>query len=125
MSLATGDGWFAAVVGKDADGAVSVVVAGPSVTPGRFGIPDADEVAALAAEEAARAALPLGLDGCPLTNWLLSGFDAATHEQARTRAAAFAPPPNARRIRPQQREDGACGGDGVAGEPAEAAVGAE
>ncbi|PCC73461.1 hypothetical protein SAMN02745121_02810 [Nannocystis exedens] len=95
MALETGDGWFAAVAGKDVDGAVSVLVAGPGVDPRRFRVADP-------AELAARAALPLGADACPVTNWLLSGLDEATQALARTYAAAFAPPRNRRRARPRQ-----------------------
>lgn len=95
MALETGDGWFPAVVGKDADGAVSVLVAGPGVDPGRFEIPDPEEVAA-------RASLPLGPDACPVTSWLLSELDATTQALARTHTAAFAPPGAARRVKPQQ-----------------------
>lgn len=95
MALETGDGWFPAVVGKDADGAVSVVVAGPGVDPTRFKISEPVEVEA-------GAALPLGADGCPVTQWLLSELDATTRALALTHAAAFAPPSNARRVKPQQ-----------------------
>lgn len=95
MALATGDGWFAAVAGVDVDGAVSVLVAGPGVDPRRFRVADPEELAA-------RAALPLGADACPVTSWLLSGLDEATQALARTHAAAFAPPRNRRRARPQQ-----------------------
>ncbi len=94
MALETGDGWFPAVIGIDADGAVSVVIAGPGVDLTRFKIPDPAEVAA--------PALPLGPDSCPVTNWLLSGLDATTLALARTHAAAFAPPSTAKRFKPQQ-----------------------